>query len=79
MMVAFFARIVLIIFLPTVHWDLKEYDKELQTQMNEKLSGWKLVVGNVFRIPTNPLLLCNSRRQSSMSIVTNLNYVELCL
>lgn len=27
-------------------------------QMNEELSGWKLVVGDVFRILTNPLLLC---------------------
>ncbi|KAA8525542.1 hypothetical protein F0562_007405 [Nyssa sinensis] len=26
--------------------------------MNEELSGWKLVVGDVFRAPTNPELLC---------------------
>ncbi|MBA0703590.1 hypothetical protein Golax_015903, partial [Gossypium laxum] len=45
-----------------VHWrDLTRYeelDKESQAQMNEELSGWKLVVGDVFRAPSNPALLC---------------------
>ncbi|MFQ6619247.1 hypothetical protein Gotur_001199, partial [Gossypium turneri] len=45
-----------------VHWrDLTRYeelDKESQVQMNEELSGWKLVVGDVFRAPSNPALLC---------------------
>ncbi|KMZ73386.1 Transmembrane 9 superfamily protein member 2 [Zostera marina] len=77
MVVAFLAGIVLIIFLRTVRRDLtryEEYDKELQTQMNEELSGWKLVVGDVFRIPTNPLLLCaivgDGVQILGMSIVT---------
>ncbi|KAG0461337.1 hypothetical protein HPP92_021634 [Vanilla planifolia] len=26
--------------------------------MNEELSGWKLVVSDVFRAPSNPTLLC---------------------
>ena len=29
----------------------EELDKEAQEQMNEELSRWKLVVGNVFREP----------------------------
>ncbi|MBA0744716.1 hypothetical protein Gogos_007329 [Gossypium gossypioides] len=32
--------------------------KEAQAQMTEVLSGWKLVVGDVFRAPSNPALLC---------------------
>ncbi|KAK8351123.1 hypothetical protein V6Z11_A05G011700 [Gossypium hirsutum] len=48
-----------------VHWtvrrDLTRYEelqKEDQAQMTEELSGWKLVVGDVFRAPSNPALLC---------------------
>ncbi|MBA0777329.1 hypothetical protein Gotri_005366 [Gossypium trilobum] len=45
-----------------VHWrDLTRYeelDKEAQAMVNEELSGWKLVVGDVFRAPSNPALLC---------------------
>ncbi|XP_058083093.1 transmembrane 9 superfamily member 11-like [Magnolia sinica] len=61
MVVAFLAGIVLVIFLRTVRRDLtyyKELDEEAQAQLNEELSGWKLVVGDVFRPPPNPDLLC---------------------
>lgn len=61
MVITFLAGIVLVIFLRTVRRDLTRYeelDKESQAQMNEELSGWKLVVGDVFRSPTNPALLC---------------------
>ncbi|KAI3446808.1 hypothetical protein Pfo_003473 [Paulownia fortunei] len=61
MVITFLAGIVLVIFLRTVRRDLARYeelDKEAQAQMNEELSGWKLVVGDVFRAPTNPSLLC---------------------
>lgn len=61
MVVTFLAGIVLVIFLRTVRRDLTRYeelDKEAQAQMNEELSGWKLIVGDVFRVPTNPSLLC---------------------
>ncbi|KAB1211874.1 Transmembrane 9 superfamily member 4 [Morella rubra] len=61
MVITFLAGIVLVIFLRTVRRDLTRYeelDKEAQAQMNEELSGWKLVVGDVFRAPTNPALLC---------------------
>ncbi|KAI4981622.1 hypothetical protein ZWY2020_022114 [Hordeum vulgare] len=36
----------------------EELDKESQAQMNEELSGWKLVVGDVFREPTSSKLFC---------------------
>ncbi|MED6159224.1 Transmembrane 9 superfamily member 12 [Stylosanthes scabra] len=36
----------------------EELDKEAQAQMNEELSGWKLVVGDVFREPSCSKLLC---------------------
>ncbi|XP_047321500.1 transmembrane 9 superfamily member 11-like [Impatiens glandulifera] len=61
MVITFLAGIVLVIFLRTVRRDLTRYeelDKEAQAQMNEELSGWKLVVGDVFRTPANPSLLC---------------------
>ncbi|CAH9084083.1 unnamed protein product [Cuscuta epithymum] len=61
MVITFLAGIVLIIFLRTIRRDLARYeelDKEAQAQMNEELSGWKLVVGDVFRAPGNPELLC---------------------
>eukprot|EP00262_Sarcandra_glabra_P015303 TRINITY_DN4683_c0_g1_i1.p1 TRINITY_DN4683_c0_g1~~TRINITY_DN4683_c0_g1_i1.p1 ORF type:complete len:658 (-),score=53.07 TRINITY_DN4683_c0_g1_i1:311-2284(-) len=61
MVIAFLAGIVLVIFLRTVRRDLTRYeelDKEAQAQMNEELSGWKLVVGDVFRAPSHPDLLC---------------------
>ncbi|CAH9136077.1 unnamed protein product [Cuscuta epithymum] len=61
MVITFLAGIVLIIFLRTIRRDLARYeelDKEAQAQMNEELSGWKLVVGDVFRAPGTPELLC---------------------
>nr|XP_043607738.1 transmembrane 9 superfamily member 11-like [Erigeron canadensis] len=61
MVITFLAGIVLVIFLRTIRRDLAHYeelDKEAQAQMNEELSGWKLVVNDVFRSPTNPKLLC---------------------
>ncbi|XP_017700410.1 transmembrane 9 superfamily member 11-like [Phoenix dactylifera] len=61
MVIAFLAGIVLVILLRTVRRDLTRYeelDKEAQAQMNEELSGWKLVVSDVFRAPDNPTLLC---------------------
>lgn len=61
MVITFLAGIVLVIFLRTIRRDLARYeelDKEAQAQMNEELSGWKLVVADVFRAPDNPELLC---------------------
>ncbi|KAM7492906.1 hypothetical protein LguiB_027515 [Lonicera macranthoides] len=61
MVITFLAGIVLVIFLRTIRRDLARYeelDKEAQAQMNEELSGWKLVVGDVFRSPDNMELLC---------------------
>ncbi|ERN19059.1 hypothetical protein AMTR_s00061p00090590 [Amborella trichopoda] len=60
MVIFFLAGIVFVIFLRTVRRDLTKYeelDKEAQAQMNEELSGWKLVVGDVFREPSHSKLL----------------------
>lgn len=60
MVIFFLAGIVFVIFLRTVRRDLTRYeelDKEAQAQMNEELSGWKLVVGDVFREPSHSKLL----------------------
>ncbi|KAL9668770.1 hypothetical protein QQ045_006310 [Rhodiola kirilowii] len=61
MVIFFLAGIVFVIFLRTVRRDLTRYeelDKEAQAQINEELSGWKLVVGDVFREPEHSTLLC---------------------
>ncbi|KAM0956024.1 hypothetical protein ACFX2A_024851 [Malus domestica] len=61
MVILFLAGIVFVIFLRTARRDLTRYeqlDKEPQAQMNEELYGWKLVVGDVFREPDSPKLLC---------------------
>ncbi|KAJ7568299.1 hypothetical protein O6H91_01G026600 [Diphasiastrum complanatum] len=61
MVISFLAGIVFVIFLRTVRRDLTKYeelDKEAQAQMNEELSGWKLVVADVFRAPPHSELLC---------------------
>ncbi|CAD6241876.1 unnamed protein product [Miscanthus lutarioriparius] len=61
MVIAFLAGIVFVILLRTVRRDLTKYEElhsEAQAQMNEELSGWKLVVSDVFRAPSNPMLLC---------------------
>ncbi|EHA8588162.1 transmembrane 9 superfamily member 11 [Cocos nucifera] len=77
MVIAFLAGIVLVILLRTVRRDLTRYeelDKEAQAQMNEELSGWKLVVSDVFRAPDNPTLLCvmvgDGLRILGMAVVT---------
>lgn len=60
MVIFFLAGIVFVIFLRTVRRDLTRYeelDKEAQAQMNEELSGWKLVVGDIFREPNHSKLL----------------------
>ncbi|KAJ8767856.1 hypothetical protein K2173_020796 [Erythroxylum novogranatense] len=68
---------LLVIFLRTIRRDLTRYeelDKEVQAQMNEELSGWKLLVGDVFRAPTNASLLCvmigNGVQILGMAVVT---------
>ncbi|KAF6145960.1 hypothetical protein GIB67_033319 [Kingdonia uniflora] len=77
MVIFFLAGIVFVIFLRTVRRDLTRYeelDKEAQAQMNEELSGWKLVVGDVFREPTCSKLLCvmvgNGVQITGMAVVT---------
>ncbi|XP_010551982.1 PREDICTED: transmembrane 9 superfamily member 12-like [Tarenaya hassleriana] len=77
MVITFLAGIVFVIFLRTVRRDLTRYeelDKESQAQMNEELSGWKLVVGDVFREPECSKLLCvmvgNGVQITGMGVVT---------
>ncbi|KAL7216534.1 hypothetical protein ACSBR1_028475 [Camellia fascicularis] len=61
MVIFFLAGIVFVICLRTVRSDLtmyEELDKKAQVQMNKQLSGWRLVVGDVFREPNHSKLLC---------------------
>lgn len=77
MVILFLAGIVFVIFLRTVRRDLTRYeelDKEAQAQINEELSGWKLVVGDVFREPEHSTLLCvmigDGVQLAGMAVVT---------
>ncbi|KAL8150930.1 hypothetical protein V2J09_020738 [Rumex salicifolius] len=77
MVIFFLAGIVFVILLRTVRRDLTRYeelDKEAQARMSEELSGWKLVVGDVFREPKNAKLLCvmvgDGVQITGMAIVT---------
>ncbi len=77
MVISFLAGIVFVIFLRTVRRDLTKYeelDKEAQAQMTEELSGWKLVVGDVFRAPRFAKLFCvvigNGVQIICMAVVT---------
>lgn len=59
MVIVFLAGMVFVILLRSVHRDLakiEQMDKEEAAQMAEE-SGWKLVVGDVFRAPAFPGLL----------------------
>ncbi|KAI5673280.1 hypothetical protein M9H77_13644 [Catharanthus roseus] len=59
MVITFLAGIVLIIFLRTIRRDLARYEElDKEAQLNEELSGWKLVVGDVFRPPDASEFLC---------------------
>lgn len=49
MVIYFLDGVVLLIFLSNVRWDLTCYEElDKEDQMNEELSGWKRVVGDVF-------------------------------
>lgn len=77
MVITFLAGIVFVIFLRTVRRDLTKYeelDKEAQAQMTEELSGWKLVVGDVFRAPPHfellSIMVGDGVQITGMSVVT---------
>uniref|UniRef100_A0ACD5YGD8 Uncharacterized protein n=1 Tax=Avena sativa TaxID=4498 RepID=A0ACD5YGD8_AVESA len=58
--VAFLAAIVLVILLRTVRRDLAQYE-DLGSEASphaDEMAGWKLVSGDAFREPGNPVLLC---------------------
>eukprot|EP00271_Cylindrocystis_brebissonii_P022779 TRINITY_DN889_c0_g1_i1.p1 TRINITY_DN889_c0_g1~~TRINITY_DN889_c0_g1_i1.p1 ORF type:complete len:656 (-),score=68.77 TRINITY_DN889_c0_g1_i1:762-2729(-) len=60
MVISFLAGMVFVILLRSVHRDLakiEQLDKEEAAQMADE-SGWKLVLGDVFRTPDMPGLLC---------------------
>ncbi|KAI8006675.1 Transmembrane 9 superfamily member 12 [Camellia lanceoleosa] len=61
MVIFFLAGIVFVKCFQTARSDLtmyEELDKKAQVQMNKQLSGWRLVVGDVFREPNHSKLLC---------------------
>ncbi|KAG2241323.1 hypothetical protein Bca52824_096694 [Brassica carinata] len=57
MIVLFLSGMVAMIMLRTLYRDISRYELETQEEAQEE-TGWKLVHGDVFRIPTNSDLLC---------------------
>ena len=65
---------VSLILIRALHKDISRYNSaEPQEDLNEEF-GWKLVHGDVFRPPTNPMLLCvtvgNGAQVFLMALVT---------
>jgi len=50
--------LVAMILLRTLHRDIAAYNEAVTKEEQEEETGWKLVHGDVFRIPSSPLLLC---------------------
>ncbi|CAI5516232.1 unnamed protein product [Closterium sp. Naga37s-1] len=76
MVISFLAGMVFVILLRSVHRDLakiEQLDKEEAQQLADE-SGWKLVVGDVFRTPNYPGILCvvvaNGTQLIAMATVT---------
>eukprot|EP00475_Leptophrys_vorax_P002616 TRINITY_DN11474_c0_g3_i2.p1 TRINITY_DN11474_c0_g3~~TRINITY_DN11474_c0_g3_i2.p1 ORF type:complete len:666 (+),score=54.46 TRINITY_DN11474_c0_g3_i2:118-1998(+) len=76
MVISFLAGMVFVILLRSVHRDLakiEQMDKEEAQQLADE-SGWKLVVGDVFRTPPYPGVLCvlvaNGAQLLAMATIT---------
>jgi len=60
MIVLFLSGMVAMIMMRTLHKDLQRYNQLDVAEEAEEETGWKLVHGDVFRPPANPMLLCVS-------------------
>lgn len=57
MVVLFLSGMIAVIFIRTLHSDLRKYTQQVESQEDTEETGWKLVHGDVFRAPECPLLL----------------------
>ncbi|KAJ1618009.1 hypothetical protein T492DRAFT_892772 [Pavlovales sp. CCMP2436] len=60
MIVLFLSGMVAMIMMRTLHRDFQRYNALEVAEEVEEETGWKLVHGDVFRPPHNPMLLCVS-------------------
>lgn len=58
LIVLFLTGMIATILLRTLHRDLRKYSEQLESREDVEETGWKLVHGDVFRTPKNPVVLC---------------------
>jgi transmembrane 9 superfamily protein 2/4 len=56
MIVLFLTGMVAMIMMRTLHADLRQYSAQVESNEEVEETGWKLVHGDVFRSPRNPML-----------------------
>lgn len=74
MIVLFLTGMVAMIMMRTLNADLRRYSEMENSEEAQEETGWKLVHGDVFRAPSNPMLLAvsvgNGVQVFLMTIVT---------
>jgi len=58
LIVLFLTGMIATILMRMLHRDLRKYSEQLESREDAEETGWKLVHGDVFRTPKNPVLLC---------------------
>jgi len=58
LIVLFLTGMIATILMRMLHRDLRKYSEQLESREDSEETGWKLVHGDVFRTPKNPVLLC---------------------
>jgi len=58
LIVVFLTGMIATILMRMLHRDLRKYSEQLESREDAEETGWKLVHGDVFRTPKNPVLLC---------------------
>jgi len=58
LIVLFLTGMIATILMRMLHRDLRKYSEQLESREDAEETGWKLVHGDVFRTPKNPVILC---------------------
>jgi len=58
LIVLFLTGMIATILMRMLHRDLRKYSEQIESREDAEETGWKLVHGDVFRTPKNPVLLC---------------------
>jgi len=58
LIVLFLTGMIATILMRMLHRDLRKYSEQIESREDAEETGWKLVHGDVFRTPKNPVILC---------------------